>query len=201
MCLSLKKSMALFDRSLDFRICICVSPPTGCSLASKKRRSVRGIAMKLTWHRISALFLPLLLLLTACAAANADGFNFVQNPNFATSGQPTSDPSDTTSSQVNGNSAPYYAYDVDNASPWVFSTGSGVAQTGSLWGWPAPPNGASQNAFLQAFVGTYNGDALDWPASSISQDITGLTANDTYSLEFYLSDRPGNFGATPVEIS
>jgi len=135
------------------------------------------------------------LLLGIGSFANASPMNLVQDPDFSTSGVPTSAPSDTTSSAIDNIDGGNYAYDVNNAVPWVFTTGSGVSEWPSGWGWPTPPSGGSQNAFLQA----YNGRFGSWTTSSISQQMSGLTAGDHYTLEFYLSAR-GTFPTAPVEI-
>jgi hypothetical protein len=73
---------------------------------------------------------------------------------------------------------------------WTFSAGAGIGGTGSPWFAGNPPDG-TQAAFMQA--------TGDWSAT-ISQDLTGFTIGDSYSVTFYVAKRPGSAFADPVQV-
>jgi hypothetical protein len=60
---------------------------------------------------------------------------------------------------------------------------------GGVFGFATPPDGA-QDAFLQSTGG----------ASSISLDVSGLTIGDSYTLAYYVTERPG-YGDETVSVS
>jgi hypothetical protein len=76
------------------------------------------------------------------------------------------------------------------ATGMTFSNGAGVQANGSAWGFANAPNGV-QTAFLQSYNNQVPG--------TITQDVTGLTVGQKYTLTLDLSDRPG-FGVDPVTI-
>jgi hypothetical protein len=80
---------------------------------------------------------------------------------------------------------------------WDFTGGAGVQQNGSAWGFSAAP-GAGQSAFLQSYNGSQNVGKAQ--TSSISQDLSGLTNGQQYTLSFDLSNRPG-YGAQTVTVT
>jgi len=84
-----------------------------------------------------------------------------------------------------------YGYDPTGINGWQFSGGAGVQENGSAWGFSNAPAGASQTAFLQSGL-TGSG--------SISQEMTGLTIGQTYTVTFDLEQRPG-YGADPVTVT
>jgi hypothetical protein len=89
-----------------------------------------------------------------------------------------------------------YGYDPNNISGWSFSGGAGVQQNGSAWGFTNAP-GAGQSAFLQSYNG--NDNVGKGNPSTISQDITGLTSGDKYTVSFDLEQRAG-YGTNPLTV-
>ena len=85
------------------------------------------------------------------------------------------------------------------ASPWTFSeTGAGVAGIGSALNYSAPPDGASQVAFLQLYNGSMYGGANNGTSASISQTIGGINPGSWYTLSFDVEGMPGGQSAPIV---
>ncbi|HEX8620555.1 MAG TPA: LysM peptidoglycan-binding domain-containing protein [Allosphingosinicella sp.] len=72
----------------------------------------------------------------------------------------------------------------------TFSPASGIAGNGSAWGFAAAPDG-DQVAFIQTAPGG---------AGSITQKLSGLVPQTTYTVKFFIAARPG-YGGTPVTVS
>lgn len=83
-----------------------------------------------------------------------------------------------------------YAYDPTGVPGWTFSGRAGISASSSPWFAGAPPDG-SQAAFIQSAPST-NG--------TISQTLTGFTAGQSYSVTFWIADRP-SYSADPVTVS
>jgi YD repeat-containing protein len=81
-----------------------------------------------------------------------------------------------------------YVY-VPTGSPATFSAYSGVAGTGSAWGFAAAPEG-DQVAFIQTIAGS----------AVISLNVTGLTPGAAYTVGFNLAARPG-YATNPVAVA
>ncbi len=75
-----------------------------------------------------------------------------------------------------------YPYNNSGGSAW----GPGVAQNGSPWNFAPAPDG-SWVAYLQDYA-------------TISQNIAGLTAGQTYYLSFFAAQRPG-YGVNPMTVT
>jgi hypothetical protein len=130
---------------------------------------------------LKALVLPLALALVSGVAASAQ---IVKDGNFNWSGSGFS--------YQSGGSVP--------GDTWTFTGGSGIQSNGSAWGFSNAPEGAGQTAFLQSYPTSQTSLPTGQPYSTISQTVNGLTVGDTYTLSFYLEQRPGN-GQNPVTVS
>ena len=92
-----------------------------------------------------------------------------------------------------------YAYGVENPGAGLlppiagltFNNGSGIQSNGSAWGFAAAPDGV-QTAFLQSYNGQSQG--------VITQQITGLTSGQSYTLTFDIANRP-NYAVDPLSVS
>jgi hypothetical protein len=73
----------------------------------------------------------------------------------------------------------------------TFSGTSGVQSNGSEWGFPPVPNG-NYGAFLQNFFTAAPGE--------IDLDVSSLTVGATYTLSFYIAQRPA-YGVEPFNLS
>jgi hypothetical protein len=125
-----------------------------------------------------------LVVLAGTAVASAD--QLVQNSTFA-------------AIPPIGSGSSAYVYAPSNVADWTFSalvpgvSGSGIAGTGSAFGFTAAPSGSGQVAFVQM--------GQSGTLASVSQTISGLTDGDQYYLTFSLEGRPINSGAvTTVTI-
>ncbi len=72
---------------------------------------------------------------------------------------------------------------------WTYGGNSGVASVGSPWFIGNPPDG-NQAAFCQVYLGS---------SCTISQDVSGFTVGDTYSVSVYLADRAG-YTANAIDV-
>ncbi len=72
---------------------------------------------------------------------------------------------------------------------WTLSRGAGIASVGSPWFAGTPPNG-TQALFLQGYS-TLSGSA--------SQTLTGFSIGQSYTVEFYMAERPG-YAADPIQV-
>jgi PEP-CTERM motif len=149
--------------------------------------------MKFSFSRIAAIATPLLLAGVASVAIADPVVNGLFNTPtssvvpWGTVGGNTIGPGTVTW----GPGA--YGYSPTNIDGWTFSSfapgssGAGIADDGSAFGFTATPSGAGQVAFLQL-------------TATLSQDVTGLTVGDTYFLLFNLEGRPGS-GANDLSVS
>ena len=72
---------------------------------------------------------------------------------------------------------------------WTFSAGAGIAHTGSPWFAGTPPDG-TQAAYLQGYTA--------W-SGTISQTLSGFSIGQSYTVQFYMAQRPG-YQADPFNV-